>query len=149
MTARHRAREAALQILYRLDIATPAGTPIGQPSAQDLIREFRSHFDHFQIPEESRSFAAEIASGCLGALSEIDSTIEAHAANWKLARMAFVDRSLLRLATYELTRMRDTPPSVVIDEAVELGKRFGTADTAGFINGILDAIRATVAKTAG
>ena len=144
MSLRHRAREAALQVLYRLDIATPAGTPMAPLSSQELIAEFRNHFEHFDVPEDSREFAAQLTAGCLASLQVIDAVIESHASNWKLARMAFVDRSLLRLATYELTSMKETPASVVIDEAVELGKKFGTAESSAFVNGVLDAIRASV-----
>lgn len=139
MKSRHRAREVALQFLYQLDVAAgPSGLAPSQ--SMSLIPQIQSHFSHFQVPEGIREFSAQLVAGSLGQLAPIDEIIEKHATHWKIGRMSAVDRCLLRLATYELLYSPETPPSVVIDEAVELGKQFGTAETPSFINGILDAI---------
>lgn len=141
MKARHRAREIALQILYRYDVALQSnGTPIpqGNDLAQDLIR----HFQHFQVPDNLREFASQLVAGTLQNLPLLDDLIQKHASNWKVARMGYVDRGLLRMASYELKFIPETPPSVVIDEAIELGKQFGNEETAPFINGVLDSIKA-------
>lgn len=143
--SRHKAREAALQILYRMEVAaqnSAAGS--AAESSKNLIRELQSHFEHFQVPEGLREYAAQLVAGTLQHQAAIDAILEKHAANWKVARMGFVDRSLLRMATYEMLHLKDVPPTVVIDEAIELGKQFGTADTPGFVNGILDAIHGSI-----
>jgi transcription antitermination factor NusB len=163
MNPRHRAREVALQILYRYDLAKSAQSPgpIGpRPIPNDAIqaaagdnasimmaRELSAHFDHFQVPEDLRAFAGQLVSGTLMELAQLDAMLETHASNWKVARMGSVDRSLLRMAVYELKHFPKTDASVVIDEAVELGKQFGAAETPAFVNGILDAIKTTVRAT--
>jgi N utilization substance protein B len=141
MSSRRQAREIALQILYRYDMAraqTP-GLPLLEGAA--LAREISQHFDHFRTAPEIREFTAQLVAGTLLHQKELDPILERHAANWKLSRMSVVDRSLLRMAAYELAHLADTPPSVVINEAVELGKQFGTSETPAFVNGILDAIK--------
>jgi N utilization substance protein B len=137
---RRRAREIALQILYQWDPSSEqmgGGPPLAMP---DLVKQLQSTFNHFQVPDESREFAGQLVTGALIHRARLDAAIEAHASNWKLGRMTVVDRNLLRLSTYELVFTPETPRSVVIDEAVELGKKFGTAETPAFVNGILDAI---------
>ena len=137
---RHLAREAALQILYSYDLAlesTSKPYPTGEALAKDLVK----HFEHFRVSEESRAFAGELVSGTLARTSELDQTLEKHAKNWKLSRMAYIDRNLLRMAACELIHHTGTPTTVVIDEAVELAKQFGTLDSSAFVNGILDSIR--------
>jgi N utilization substance protein B len=147
MKPRHKAREVALQILYRYDVAQtsaaakPAGPSKPQMTSQMTIDELKKHFTHFQVPEPVQEFAAELVAGTLKHLSGLDQILEKHASNWKVGRMGFVDRSLLRMAIYEILKMPDTPSAVVIDEAIELGKQFGTAETPAFVNGILDAIK--------
>jgi len=138
-TSRHRAREIALQILYRYDGAKPqAGlTP-------EFVRELGAHFDHFDVPRELREFASRLVTGTLTEIDELDAVLETQASNWKVARMPSVDRSLLRMSVYELKHFPETDASVVIDEAVELAKQFGTAETPAFVNGVLDAIRTKV-----
>lgn len=146
MKSRHRAREVALQILYRYDVALQSDrTPI--PQGADLARDMTRHFDHFQVAESLREFAARLVVGTLQQLPGLDALIERHAAHWKVARMGYVDRALLRMATHELKDMPETPVSVVIDEAVELGKQFGNEDTPAFVNGILDAIKTSVPRS--
>lgn len=142
MTTRHRAREVALQVLYRYDIASSDRTE-DRPATQgaDLALDLKKHFEHFQVTENLRKFAAHLISGTLQELQNLDQIIEKNASNWKIVRMPLIDRMLLRMATYELLHIQETPPSVVINEAVELAKEFGNADTPSFINGVLDSIR--------
>lgn len=140
MKSRHRAREIALQILYRYDVALQTDrAPI--PQGVELARDLARHFDHFFVPEGLREFAARLVAGTVGQTPALDELIEKHASHWKIARMGYVDRALLRMATHELKDMTETPASVVIDEAIVLGKQFGNEDTPAFVNGILDAIR--------
>jgi N utilization substance protein B len=100
-------------------------------------------------PERTREFAERLVEGTLGAIERIDSLIGTHSANWRLERMAVVDRLVLRLAVYELLEPGDTDAPVVIDEAVELAKRFSTPEAGKFVNGVLDAIRKAIAVTDG
>ena len=140
MKSRHRAREVALQILYRYDSALQA-SGAAVPQDEDLAHELRQHFDHFQVPPALREFAAELVAGTLTHQPRLDQILEKHVSNWKVARMGMVDRSLLRMAAYEMLHFPETAPSVIIDEAIELGKQFGNEDTPAFVNGILDAIK--------
>jgi len=139
MKSRHRAREVAFQILYRIDLELHS-SGAAAPAGEALLSELVHHFDHFKVPEELREFAASLVVGTITTLKELDETIERHALKWKISRMAAVDRNLLRMALYELRHFPDIPPSVTLDEAVELSKQFGEQDTPGFVNGILDAI---------
>lgn len=132
--SRRRGREAALQLLYQCEVGH-----LPLPVARGM---FWSVGDEQDPPaERTRSFAEHLAEGTLGALDRIDPLIEAHSANWRLARMPVVDRLVLRMAVYELLEHRDIDRAVVIDEALELAKRFSTPDAAKFVNGVLDAIR--------
>ena len=141
MSNRHRAREAALQILYTYDIDSATSAPGKAPhDGQAMLDELGRHFDHFKIPPAFREFATNLVVGTLKELKEIDLVLEKHAANWKLSRMSPVDRNLLRMAIYEMRNFPETPRSVVINEAIELAKQFGTADSPAFVNGILDAV---------
>ena len=147
MKARHRAREVALQILYRYDVALQSSAvPI--PTGNELVKDLSRHFDHFQVQDGLREFAAQLVAGTLQNLGELDGLLEKHTSNLKVARMGYVDRSLLRMATYELKHVSDTPASVVIDEAIELGKQFGNEETPSFINGILDSVKTTLGREA-
>ena len=145
--SRHQAREVGLQILYQYDFGLQSG---GAPPAQtpgQLIEELNHHFDHFKVPLELRSFAAELVAGTLRDVTKLDALLEKHASNWKIGRMALVDRCLLRMSIYELNHFPDTPSSVVIDEAIELAKQFGTAESPSFVNGVLDAVKGAVRGT--
>ncbi len=139
MKSRHRAREIALQILYGYDSAPASGKEI--PSGAALANELQAHFEHFQVPAQVRDFAAELVAGTLMDLPTLDTMLEKHAVNWKVNRMAAIDRTLLRMAVYEMTHFPEIPHTVTIDEAIELAKQFGSAETSAFVNGILDAIR--------
>jgi N utilization substance protein B len=126
MSRRSRSRQVAFQVLYQDDV-----NPRGNPSVTDelIVRRLRS--------DELIEFARSLVSGVRQNRQEMDTLIENAAANWSLKRMAATDRNILRLGAYELLRT-DTPERVAIDEAVELAKRFGSAQSASFVNGILD-----------
>ena len=130
--SRRRSREAALQVLYALDVSRGAS----EPAPQEV---FESAAAHFELPEGARAFAKELVLGVVERRAELDARIAAHAAHWRVERMAAVDRNVLRLAAYELLFL-GTPVPVAIDEAVELARRFGAEPSPAFVNGVLDAL---------
>lgn len=137
MKSRHFAREIALQILYREDVLRHTQ----KTRSTELTQEgLNFHFQYFKVPTEIQSFISELVLGMFENLSQIDALLEKHAQNWKLSRMGFIDRNLLRMAVHELLHF-PTPPHVIIDEAVELAKQFGTEETPAFVNAILDSIK--------
>ena len=93
-----------------------------------------------QVAEDVQRYANQLVEGTLQHLTDIDRLISAHADNWNLKRMAVIDRNILRLGAYELLYLDDVPSKVCINEAIELAKRFGDAESGKFVNGILDAI---------
>jgi len=127
MGARTSGREAALQMLFAIDAA-------GHTSAL-AVRDF---WAEFPADAEGRSYADELVRAVSERLEEIDTAIQRSASNWRLERMAPVDRNILRLSSYELLHRPDVPLEVIIDEAVELAKRFGADQSASFVNGVLD-----------
>jgi transcription antitermination protein NusB len=132
---RHRAREAALQILYQWEIGR-----------RDVDRAAETFFTQ-QWPDEQpaaaelRGFASSLAHDTVDRLDEIDPLIAGTTERWRPERMAVLDRLILRMAACELLRDKATPPAVVINEALELARTFSTEDAVKFINGMLDAIR--------
>lgn len=139
MKSRHHARQAAFQMLYRYDISMrDRENKRNEFNVSD--DELNSHFDHFEISPQIREFATKLIRGTLENIDILDEKLEKHAANWKISRMPVVDRNLLRMALYEIMNFPEIPNSVTIDEAIKLGKQFGTAETSPFINGILDTI---------
>ncbi len=124
---RNKARELALQCLYQIDQS-------GNPDADiELIRQ------NFQATKKAVDYGNKLVSGVKEHLEEIDALIEEHSDNWKVSRMAVVDRNLLRIAFYEMLHGSDVPDAVAVNEAVEIAKRFSTDEAPAFINGILDA----------
>jgi N utilization substance protein B len=91
--------------------------------------------------EPIRKFCVFLYDGVVAHLADIDAKISAAAENWRLARMATVDRNILRLGAFELLFMQDTPAAVAFDEAIELARRYGSADSSAFVNGVLDRLR--------
>ena len=130
MGRRTKARECAFQILYQWEISRE---PIERVNG--LFWQVRSG------TAPMRAMAERLATGAQGRIEELDAAIAEAAANWRLDRIAAVDRTILRLGAYELAAETETPAAVVLDEAVELAKRFGEADSPAFVNGVLDAIR--------
>lgn len=138
--SRHRSREVALQVLYALDLGNRSGGDVEAGIAEAGIAEaFGNAAEHFELPEGARAFAKELITGVVAHRTPLDETLAAHAKNWRLERMATVDRNVLRLAVFELC-YSTTPAAVVIDEAVELARRFGGEKSPSFVNGILDAV---------
>ena len=132
MTLRRKAREYALQMLFQWEI-----------SRQEPERLEAGFWKNMRAEKTTRAFANQLLEGAVAESKAIDDLLSRHAQNWRLDRMAAVDRAILRLAVYELCFGADTPPKVVINEAVELAKKFSSEEAAGFINGILDAILKT------
>ena len=138
---RQRSRQVALQALYARDFADSQQTD-GGVDIQELFERVAQNFD---LPAGARDFALELVSGTTSELSDIDELLAANAINWKISRMAAVDRNVLRLGIYELIRT-DTPVSVILDEAIQLARRFGGESSPGFVNGVLDAVAKQVGK---
>ncbi len=129
MGARRKARELALQMLFQYDIA-------GNPP--DTIC---STFEDLQKSKaNTREFAVRVFRGTVENLTKIDDMIQAQAENWRLSRMPVVDRNIIRMSIYEFLHEPETPKLVIIDEAIEIAKRYGTSKSSQFINGILDGI---------
>jgi N utilization substance protein B len=129
MGARRKARELALQMLYQADVA-------GNPP-DTILDTFE---DLQKAKPNTREFATRIFRGTLEDLPKIDEMIVAQADNWRIERMAVVDRNIIRMSIYEFLHEDDTPKLVIIDEAIEIAKKFGTQKSSQFINGILDGI---------
>lgn len=141
MASRRRAREYALQALYQSDLAKASvpdalsGLWTGQLEGDDHDELSKRAADSEEI-----EFATRLARGVEEIRPQLDKRIEASSTNWRVSRMSIVDRNILRLGTFELVHCQDIPANVSINEAVELAKRFGTKDSRGFVNGILDRI---------
>jgi N utilization substance protein B len=127
---RTKARERALQALYQIDV-----------SATDLDEALSRFWRSFEpVEQEVRELGEELVRGVAEHRREVDAAIEAVSTNWRLDRMAKVDRNVLRLATYELLHRADVPVKVAINEAIELGKKYGSESSGAFVNGVLDKI---------
>ncbi len=138
--SRRRSRQAALQVLYALDVVSAKG------AAPDVEDALAAACTHFELPEGARAFAKELVHGVVEHREEIDAAIEAHATHWRLERMAIVDRNVLRLGVYEL-RFAGVAAEIAIDEALELARRFGDDPSPRFVNGVLDAIAGASSET--
>ena len=138
MGTRRKARECALQMLFAADVA--------KTQESVLSRDYWSELGEPTLDEPTREFANNIVVGTLREIEKIDETIRTRAEHWRIERMAIVDRNVLRLAVYEFL-FTDTPHTVVINEALEIARRFSTFEATQFINGILDAIKHDLEKT--
>ncbi|OGS43813.1 MAG: transcription antitermination factor NusB [Elusimicrobia bacterium RIFOXYD2_FULL_34_15] len=130
MGSRRLSRESTMQILYAVDVC--------KVSKEEAEKAFWSTNDY---DRDVVSFANELVDGTISNLNEIDEYLKKIAENWDLDRMASIDRAILRLASYELLYTPETPPNVVINEAIELAKDFSTENSGKFVNGILDKIK--------
>ena len=139
MRKRTRAREFALQILYQVDIRHAEPAEVLQDYWEEKTKKE-------EIEPEIREYTETLVRGVLEKLGFLDKTIERCAENWEIKRMAYVDRNILRLAAYEMLHLDEIPVKVAINEAVELAKRYGEADSSKFVNGILDRIAKTRAE---
>jgi N utilization substance protein B len=133
MGTRRKARELAVQLLYQHDLAK-----IDHMEAMSLF------WEHYPVNMEVREFCTQLVLGTLDRLAIIDEFLSAASENWSLTRMSVVDRNILRLATYELLDRPDIPPSVSLNEAIDIAKKYSTPDAAIFINGVLDRVKRMV-----
>ena len=130
MGKRRKARELALMLLYELEF---------RPG--DLEAMLAEFWSDRAVPPDVRAFAEALVRGAAEKSADLDGIIQAHAAHWSLARIAPVERNILRLAAYELLFRDDIPERVAINEAIELAKLYGSEESGAFVNGILDQIR--------
>jgi transcription antitermination protein NusB len=138
VASRRLAREHALQILFQLDM-----TGDDPETGLDL------HWRGRDVDEVTLGFAERVVRGAIADAVRIDTLIREASENWRIERMAAVDRNVLRVAIYELLHEKETPAPVVIDEAIEIAKRFGGEDSGNFVNGVLDAVYRGLQKPAG
>lgn len=131
MGGRRKGRELALQMLFQWDLS--------KESFSNVRRTFWTL--HSESEEDVRAFADRLVEGTVENIESIDVLLARHAEHWRVSRMAAVDRNILRVATYELLHETQTPPAVVINEALEIARKFSTSESIQFINGILDSIR--------
>ena len=132
MGARRKARVCALQMLFQFDVS--------RPRVEDLTGSYWEAFGD-EMGDVAQDFSNQLALGAISHLDDIDELIKKRAENWRISRMAVVDRNILRLAIYEFMYETETPKTVVINEALEIARRFSTFEATQFINGILDAIK--------
>jgi transcription antitermination factor NusB len=135
MGKRRRARELAIQALFHLEFSP------GDPG-----EVFELICENFDSCESVRPFSRQLVLGVCEKKKELDELIRQASKNWRLERMARLDRCILRLAAFEISYLEDIPPKVSIDEALEIGKKFGGKDSASFINGVLDSIYSTLVR---
>mgnify|MGYP000909102853 CR=1 FL=1 len=137
MGTRRKARECALQMLFAADVA--------KMSTDVLTRDYWNELGEPELDEGTREFANRLAVNTLDELEKVDERVRSRAEHWRIERMAIVDRNVLRLAVYEFL-YEPTPHTVVINEALEIARRFSTFEATQFINGILDAIKHDLEK---
>jgi len=145
--SRHKAREAALQMLYQWEIGRVSGHEAvrtywpgrdASPSPED---EHADRVPNQAVDENGRTFANALVSGTIERVPEADQLIAAHSRNWRVERMAVIDRLVLRMAIYELLAAPETPAKVIINEAIELARTFSGEEPVPLINGVLDSVR--------
>lgn len=134
---RRKAREAALQMMFSVDVI--------HVDSGVVARDYWTELGDAEADEKTRQFADNLVEGTLKNISVIDDRIRTRAEHWRIERMAIVDRNVLRLAVYEFL-FEDTPHTVVINEALEIARRFSSFEATQFINGILDAIKLDLEK---
>lgn len=139
MRKRTQARECALQILYQLDIT--------KNDYRDSLKLYWQNREELPA-DDIREFAESLVKGVMDNIATLDEIISKYATNWQISRMAIVDRNILRIATYELLFLKDIPPKVSINEAIDIAKKYGDKDSGKFVNGILDKINKEEVKDA-
>jgi N utilization substance protein B len=132
---RRKSREYALQVLFQLNI-----------TKQGAIKALSQFQEHFSSDGEADEFLKRLVLGVLEHRQELDRLIEQYSENWRLDRINIIERNILRMALFELLYCEEIPPKVTINEAIDLGKRYGSGDSGGFINGILDRIQNEVVR---
>ena len=138
MGQRRKARECALQILFQLEFNS------GDP--RTLVEDY---WEHHKAAAQVREFGTWIVERILADGEEIDRTIQSASKNWRLARMAVVDRNILRIAVAELLYEKTLDPAIIMNEAIEIAKRYSGEESAVFVNGVLDAVGRVLGKAAG
>ena len=133
MGVRRRARELAMQALFYMDA--------NQDASSQMLERF---CENFTPPQKVRPFFLKLVNGVLKTRPQIDTLIERFSKNWSVQRMSRVDRNVMRIAVFEILFCPDIPPKVSINEAIDIGKKFGTEDSGAFINGIVDSIRIAI-----
>ena len=135
MGTRRQAREIAMQALFYMDMRS------------NVSVEMLEHFcGNFSPSKKTQPFFLKLVNGVLGVKGELDALIERFSMNWDIKRMSGVDRNVMRIAVFELLYCDDIPPKVSINEAVDIGKKFGSEESGAFINGIMDSIREELEK---
>ena len=124
-----------MQALFYMDANQNASLP--------MLERF---CENFIPPQKARPFFIKLVTGVLGAKAQIDTLIERFSKNWRIHRMSCVDRNVMRVAVFEMLFCHDIPPKVSINEAIDVGKKFGTEESGAFINGIIDSIRIAIEK---
>lgn len=137
MGQRRRGRECALQMLFQIDLA--GGSPA------EVFPEF---WGAHEVEDDVRSFAERLVRGVIADRSRLDALLSGASERWRLERMAATDRNVLRIALWEFLHDPETPHAVVIDEAVEIARRFGNEESGAFVNGLLDGLRRRLAPEA-
>lgn len=135
MGRRRKSRERALQVLYQLNI-----------TKQDAAAAFTQFDEHFGPDGVADDFVKRLVCGVLEHRRELDRLIEQYSEHWRIDRIDLIDRNILRMALFELLYCEEIPPKVTINEAIDLGKRFGSEDSGSFINGILDRVQSETVK---
>jgi len=135
MGHRRKAREIALQVLYQIDI-----------SDTDTKEAIELYWNNFEASESAREFSTQLIMGTMENIEEIDTSIRNCSEHWSLERMAKVDKNILRMAVYELIYCREIPPKATLNEAIDLGKDYGSENSGSFVNGILDALYSKLRK---
>jgi N utilization substance protein B len=133
MGSRRRSRELALQALFYMDIS--------KCCSPEMLERF---CENFPPPLQAQPFFFKLVNGVIEAKTEIDALIERFSKIWKIERMSCVDRNVIRIAVYEMLGCPDIPPKVSINEAVDVGKKYGSEESGAFINGIIDSIRMAI-----
>jgi len=135
MGIRRRARELAMQALFYMDA--------NRNASPQMLQRF---CENFAPPQKARPFFMKLVNGVVESQPQIDELIERFSKNWRIKRMSCVDRNVMRIAVFEMLYCRDIPPKVSINEAIDVGKKFGTEESGAFINGIIDRIRIAIEK---
>jgi len=130
MGIRRNARENALQVLFQIEF--------NSGDLDEVLEEFRQSR---RVKEKEREYGEHLVRGVIDHREEIDKIIQSHSKNWRISRMDLIDRNLLRLAAFEMIYQPDLAPAIIINEAVEIAKKYGGKESATFINGILDELR--------
>jgi transcription antitermination protein NusB len=140
MGLRRKSRELALQFLFGYDFQERSGAP------ESVTRDLELFCQSFEFGQKAMPYGRLLVEGICLHLDEIDALLAEHSHNWRVERMSSVDRNILRIAIFEMRFADDAPAQVVINEALEIAKRYSIHDSVPFINGILDALQVAVSK---